>query len=698
MSVTLTSEERREAVDTIRMLAVDAVEKANSGHPGAPMGAAEMVFTLWTEFLRFDPAAPDWENRDRFVLSAGHASMLLYALLHLSGYELSLDDLKSFRQWGSRTPGHPEFGHAPGVEVTTGPLGQGFANGVGIALAGRLLAARFTAGGWCPIDYRVFGLVSDGDLMEGVAAEAASLAGHLRLGNVIYLYDDNEVTIEGPTRLAFSEDVAKRFESYGWGTERVDGNDPAAVRAALARAVADTERPSLIVARTVIGYGSPGKAGTREVHGSPLGAEEAKRTKEAIGWPLEPTFRIPEVARRVFRERAEEGARARAAWERRLAGWLRENPEMAERWTAHWERRAPADLAERLAEGMAGAAGATRTLSGKIIQKAAALAPALVGGSADLDPSTNTAIAAGGSVGPIVDAKEPLDLYRGRTFHFGVREHAMGAVVNGLALSGAFVPYGSTFLVFSDYMRPAIRLAAISGLPSIFVFTHDSVFLGEDGPTHQPVEHLAALRAIPGLTLFRPADGVETAAAWAWAIRRAEGRLSWRRGGFEHGVGPTLIVLTRQNLPAVERAPGFSVSDVARGGYTLADAGGGRPDAVLVATGSEVWVALAARALLAERGVALRVVSMPCLELFEREPASYRLSVLPAGVRVAALEAASPLTWHRVAGPEGLILGVERFGASAPYKVIAEKFGFTPQAVAERIAAWLGGGGGAPRR
>jgi transketolase len=609
-----------------------------------------------------------------------------------------MDEIKAFRQWGSRTPGHPEFGHAPGVEVTTGPLGQGFANGVGIALAGRMLAARFTAGGWSPIDYRVFGLVSDGDLMEGVAAEAASLAGHLRLGNIVYLYDDNEVTIEGPTRLAFSEDVAKRFDAYGWGTERIDGNDPAAVRGALARAVADTERPSLIVARTVIGLGSPGKAGTREVHGSPLGAEEAKRTKEALGWPLEPAFRVPDAARRVFEARAAGGARERAAWERRLEGWLAEHPERAEAWASHWERRAPADLVDRLAEGMAGTAGATRSLSGKIIQKAAALVPALVGGSADLDPSTNTAIHAGGSVGPIADGKDPLDAYRGRTFHFGVREHAMGSVVNGLALSGAFVPYGSTFLVFSDYMRPAIRLAAISGLPSIFVFTHDSVFLGEDGPTHQPIEHLAALRAIPGLMLFRPADGVETAAAWGWAIRRAQGRLSWRRGGFEHGAGPTLIVLSRQNLPAVERAPGLSAKDALRGGYTLADAPGARPDAVLVATGSEVSVALEARALLGERGVALRVVSMPCLELFEREPESYRHAVLPPGVRAAALEAGSPLTWHRVVGPEGLIVGLDRFGASAPYKVIAERLGFTPRAVADRIAGWLEGPRGAGAR
>ncbi len=689
MQTTISPALRRDAVNTIRFLAVDAVEKAESGHPGAPMGVAEMAFTLWSEFLRFDPAAPDWENRDRFVLSAGHASMLLYGLLHLSGYEVSLDDLREFRQSGSKTAGHPEFGLAPGIECTTGPLGQGFANGVGMALAGRMLAARFTAGGWCPIGYRVFGIVSDGDLMEGVAAEAASLAGSLRLGNLVYLYDDNGITIEGSTRLTFLEDVAMRFAGYGWGTESVDGDDADAVRGALARGVADDERPTLIVARTTIGHGSPGKQGTREVHGSPLGAEETRRTKEALGWPLEPTFRVPDEVRAIFRERAEAGAAERAAWERRLSGWLREHPDLAPKWTAHWERSAPEDLAARLAEGMAGAAGATRSLSGKIIQKAAALVPALVGGSADLDPSTNTAIVAGGDVGPIVDAKDPLDLYRGRTLHFGVREHAMGAVVNGMAVSGAFIPYGSTFLVFSDYMRPAIRLASISGIPSIFVFTHDSVFLGEDGPTHQPVEHLAALRAIPGLVLFRPADGVETAAAWAWAIERAAGRLSWRRGGLEHGEGPTLLVLTRQKLPAIERDAGAGVAEALRGGYTLADPPSGRPDAIVIATGSEVWVALAAMKTLAEQGVAVRVVSMPSVELFERQPAEYRSAVIPPGARVAAIEAGSPLTWHRFTGPGGLVIGVERFGASAPWEIIAEQFGFTPAAVATRIADWL---------
>jgi len=687
----ITPDLRQLAVNTIRMLSVDAVEKANSGHPGTPMGVADIAFTIWTEFLRYDPSAPDWENRDRFVLSAGHASMLLYSLLHLSGYELTLDDLRAFRQWGSRTPGHPEFGHAPGVEVTTGPLGQGFANGVGMALASRMMAARFTRDGWSPIDYRVFGIVSDGDLMEGVACEATSIAGHLRLGNLVYVYDDNGITIEGSTRLAFSEDVVKRFEACGWGAERVDGHDAAAVRAAIARAVADTERPSLIAARTTIGYGSPAKAGTAEAHGSPLGKDEVTKTKEALGWPTEPAFLVPDAVRECFAARAKEGARARGDWENRVAAWRRANPPAAAQYDAHWARKMPEGFARELAKSVEGAAGATRQLSGKVIQRAAALVPSLVGGSADLDPSTNTAIKDGGDVGPIVDAKGPLDLYAGRTLHFGIREHAMGSMVNGLALSGCFVPYGATFLVFSDYMRPAIRLAALSGLPSIFVFTHDSIFLGEDGPTHQPVEHVASLRAIPKLTLFRPADGVEVAAAWAWAIQNAEGRLSWRRGGFEHGVGPTLIILSRQKLPALARDPGFAVETAARGGYVLADAAGSSPDVVLVATGSEVAPAIEAKKLLDERGVKTRVVSMPSVELFEKESRSYRDAVIPPRVRVAAIEAGSSLTWHRFVGPKGLIIGVDRFGASAPFETLAEKFGFAPASISERVAEWYRG-------
>lgn len=684
----ITPDLRQLAVNTIRMLSVDAVEKANSGHPGTPMGVADIAFTIWTEFLRYDPSEPDWENRDRFVLSAGHASMLLYSLLHLSGYELTLDDLRAFRQWGSRTPGHPEFGHAPGVEVTTGPLGQGFANGVGMALASRMMAARFTRDGWSPVDYRVFGIVSDGDLMEGVACEAASIAGHLRLGNLIYLYDDNAITIEGSTRLAFSEDVVKRFEACGWGAERVDGHDPAAVRAAIARAVADAERPSLIAAKTVIGYGSPAKAGTSEAHGSPLGKEEVAKTKAALGWPAEPAFLVPDAVRECFAARASVGARERREWESRLAAWRRAHPQESAQYDAHWTRTPPEGLARDLAKAVEGAAGATRQLSGKVIQRAAALVPSLVGGSADLDPSTNTAIKGGGDVGPIVDAKTPLDLYAGRTLHFGIREHAMGSMVNGLALSGCFVPYGATFLVFSDYMRPAIRLAALSGLPSIFVFTHDSIFLGEDGPTHQPIEHVASLRAIPNLTLFRPADGVEVAGAWAWAIENAAGPLSWRRGGFEHGAGPTLIILSRQKLPALSRDPGFAIESVARGGYVLADAAGAAPAVVLIATGSEVAPAVDAKKLLDARGIGTRVVSMPSAELFEKQDASYRAAVIPAGARVAAIEAGSPLTWHRFVGSKGLVVGIERFGASAPYEVLAEKFGFSPPAIAARVTEW----------
>jgi transketolase len=682
----ITTDLRRLAVNTIRMLAVDAVEKANSGHPGTPMALADISVTLWTEFLRYDPAAPDWENRDRFILSAGHASMLLYSMLHLSGYELSLDDLRAFRQWGSNTPGHPEYGCAPGVEVTTGPLGQGFANGVGIALAGKMLAARFMRDGWSPAEYRVFGIVSDGDIMEGVASEAASLAGHLRLGNIVYIYDDNAITIDGSTRLSLSEDVVKRFDGYGWATARVDGHDPAAVREALARATAQSERPALIAARTTIGYGSPGKAGSAETHGAPLGKEEVRRTKEALGWPLEPEFLVPEEVRAIFRRRAEEGARTHAAWRQRFAEWRRAHPDAAAQWDAHWNRRAPEGLARELAAAVEGASGPTRSISGKVIQRAAALVPSLVGGSADLAGSTNTPIKDGGEVGPIVDAKTPLDLYRGRTLHFGVREHAMGAVVNGLALTG-FTAFGSTFLVFSDYMRPAIRLASISGIPSIFVFTHDSIFLGEDGPTHQPIEHLASLRAIPKLTLWRPADALEVAAAWAWAIENAQGAPSWKRGGFEHGPGPALLVLTRQKLPAIERPAGADIDAAFRGGYVLADAMGA-PDVVIIATGSEVSAAIGARKILAERGINARVVSMPSVEIFEKQGDTYRRSVLPPDVPTVAVEAGLPLTWHRFVGPRGLIIGVERFGASAPYERLAEEFGLTPAAIATRIVDW----------
>lgn len=663
-------------VQTIRFLAVDAVEQARSGHPGAPMGMADMAFVLWTEYLRFDPEVPGWPNRDRFVLSAGHASMLLYALLHLCGYDLPLSELRRFRQWGSRTPGHPERGHTPGVEVTTGPLGQGFGNGVGLALAQRLMRARFPEAPEL-LDHRVFGIVSDGDLMEGVASEAASLAGHWRLGNLIYLYDSNGISIEGPTGIAFCEDVGRRFEAYGWQVQRVDGRSHEAVRSALAAAVADGERPSLIIARTTIGQGAPTKEGTAKAHGEPLGSEEVRRAKEAAGWPLEPPFHVPREVRDFFDARVAMKRQDRAAWEGRVAEFRRSRPEAAARWDRHWEDPVPADLDDRLAGAASPEGLATRAHSGRTIQVAAAAVPALVGGSADLDPSTVTAIQGGGDVAPDgFRCGAPVD-FAGRTLHFGVREHAMGAVLNGLAAYGSFIPYGSTFLIFSDYLRPSIRLAALSRLRSIFVFTHDSVFVGEDGPTHQPVEQAASLRLIPNLDVWRPADGLETAVAWAAAIGRAE--------------GPTALLLTRQKLAAVGRAADFDRSLIARGGYILAEAGGGAPDVTIVATGSEVPLALSARELLTEEGVRVRVVSMPCVERFRAEPGEYRAAVVAPGGRCVALEAGRVDGLAALLGAGLLSIGLDHFGASAPAETLAREFGFTPESVAARILSWLRG-------
>jgi len=661
-------------VNTIKFLSADAVERAKSGHPGAPMGAADMALTLWSSFLRFDPDDPAWLNRDRFVLSAGHASMLLYSLLHLYECGLPLDEIRRFRQWGSRTPGHPEAGHTAGVEATTGPLGQGFGNGVGMALGQRMLVARFPNLGRL-LDHRVYGIVSDGDLMEGVASEAASLAGHWGLGNLIYLYDDNRISIEGSTSLAFTEDVAARFDAYGWRTERVDGHDRRAVAEALGRATAQAARPSLIVARTTIGKGAPTKQGTAKTHGEPLGAEELKRAKEAAGWPLEPEFHVPDEARAYFHERAEAKRRERAAWEDRYQAMRNAHREEAVAWDRHWTRALPADLEELLAaEAASGEALATRAWSGRMIQVAAAAVPALIGGSADLAPSTSTDIKSAPDVARGPEPGSPMR-FEGRTLHFGVREHAMGAIVNGLALYGPFLPFGATFLVFSDYMRPAIRLAALTGLRAAFVFTHDSVFLGEDGPTHQPVEHVPSLRLIPNLDVWRPADGLETAVAWACALERRE--------------GPSALVLTRQKTAALTRPDGFDRHGVRFGGYVLADSEGERPRVILIATGSEVGVAVGARAILASQAIDARVVSMPCVERFEAQPESYRRSVLPSGARLVTIEAARTGGWASIAGLDSLRIGVDRFGASAPAEVIAKELGLTPEPVAERIAAWL---------
>lgn len=653
------------AINTIRFLAVDAVERAKSGHPGAPMGMADAAYVVWTRFLRYQPQDPAWPDRDRFVLSAGHASMLLYALLHLSGYDLPIEELQRFRQLGSHTPGHPEHGLTPGVETTTGPLGQGFGNGIGMALAARMMAARFNREDFAPVSYRVFGIVSDGDLMEGVASEAASLAGHWGLGNLVYLYDDNHITIEGDTALAFGEDVGRRFEAYGWHVERADPYDHAVLTACLERAVAETARPSLVMTRSHIAYGSPHKQDSREAHGEPLGVEETAATKRALGWPLAPPFLVPDEVRGRFAVRAEELEPDYDAWQAGMRAWRGKHPDLARLWDAHVTKRVPADLFDALLAGAPRGAAATRAHGHAVLQRAAALVPALVGGSADLEPSTKTRIQDSPAIA--------RGAFAGRNLHFGIREHGMGSILNGMALADGFIPYGASFLVFSDYARPAIRLSALMRQQVIWVFTHDSVFLGEDGPTHEPVEHLTALRAIPNLMVIRPADGLETAAAWALALERRE--------------GPTLLALSRQTLPALERAAGFDPGDLRRGGAVLAESSAG--DAVtLIATGSEVGLAVAAATLLGARGIPARVVSMPAPQLFLEQEAAWRDRVLPPGGRRVSIEAGSTDYWWRFTGEAGLRIGIDRFGESAPLAPLQQFFGLTPEAVADRVALW----------
>ncbi|HEX2450597.1 MAG TPA: transketolase, partial [Gemmatimonadales bacterium] len=629
------------AINAVRALSMDAVEAAQSGHPGTPMALAPAAWVLWTRFLRHDPSDPAWPDRDRFVLSCGHASMLQYALLHLSGYDLPLDEIRRFRQWGSRTPGHPERGHTPGVETTTGPLGQGVGNAVGMAIAERLLADRFNRPGLEIVDHRIWGFVSDGDLMEGVSSETASLAGHLRLGKLNLIYDDNHITIDGDTALTFSEDVGARFEAYGWHVVRVagDGNDLAAITAALESAHGNTDRPSLVILRTIIADPAPSKRNTPEAHGAPLGATEVRKTKEIMGWPVEPPFYVPPEAYAGWRPARERGARAHSAWRDRMARYRERHPDDAaelERRLAgelphEWERALPAIGADK-------GALATRQASGLALQALAGAIPELVGGSADLGGSTGTTLKQGGTLGPGT---------AGRVIHWGVREHGMGAALNGIAAHGGVRPFGSTFLVFSDYMKPAIRLAAIMRLPVIYIGTHDSIGLGEDGPTHQPVEHLAMLRAIPGLVTLRPADATETVEAWRAAIARRD--------------GPTLLVLTRQKVPVLDRTgSGLGAADgAARGGYVLWDPPGG-PRAILLATGSEVHVALAAAKQLLTEGVRTRVVSLPSWELFERQPGSYRDAVLPPAIRArVGIEAASPFGWIRYVTDEGAMLAMD---------------------------------------
>jgi transketolase len=677
-------------INTIRTLSIDAVEKADSGHPGMPMGAASMAYVLFTRHLRYDPLIPNWPDRDRFVLSAGHASILLYSLLFLTGYDLSLDDLKQFRQWGSRTPGHPENGLTPGVEVTTGPLGQGVGNAVGMAMTERWLAATFNRPGHEMVNHYTYVLASDGDMMEGISAEAGSLAGDLHLGRLIVLYDSNRITLSATTDVTFSENVAARFEAYGWHVQHVDGMDVDEVNAALTAARATDDRPSLIVARTHIGFGSPHKQDTFHAHGEPLGDEEVRLTKDAYGWPEDAKFRLPDEALAEFRKAQPRGEALEADWRTRLAAYRTENPALAavferclagalpDGWDASLPSFSPSD-----------GEMATREAGGKILTALAAVVPNLLGGSADLDPSTRTMLKGLGDfespLAPHVGEVPPTQgmaggvwAYAGRNIHFGIREHAMTAVLTGMAHHGGVLPYGATFLTFSDYMRPSVRLAALSGARVIYVWTHDSIALGEDGPTHQPVEQLASLRAMPNMLILRPADATETVEAWRIAL--------------QHTAGPVGLVFTRQKLPVLDRAVLAPAAGVRRGAYVLTEAGASSPaavgsspsavaplpDVILIATGSEVSLALAAHQVLVADGIRSRVVSMPSWELFDAEPQSYRDTVLPPQVHArVSVEAASPFGWERYVGLRGAIIGVNRFGASAPGPVVMREYGFT---------------------
>jgi transketolase len=649
-------------INTIRTLAMDAVQRAESGHPGAPMALAPLIYVLHTRHIKHNPADPRWPDRDRFVLSNGHASMLLYSALHLSGYAVSLDDLRNFRQWGSPTPGHPEYGHTPGVETTTGPLGQGFANAVGMAAAEAHMAAVFNREGHAVVDHHTWFLCGDGDLMEGVSQEAASFAGHFQLGKLIGFYDDNRITIDGSTDLTFSDDTAGRFESCGWHVQRVaDVNDLESLDNAIAAARAETARPSLIIVRTHIGYGSPNRQDSAKAHGEPLGAGEVALTKEALGWDATEPFHVPDEVV-VHWRKALEGAPARQdAWRRSVIAYAKALPQDAKEFGRRLQGDLPGGWQAALPEfSAANGAVATRAASGMVLNALAARIPELIGGSADLSGSNNTIISGSGrfSAGD----------HAGRNMHFGVREHAMGGIMNGMALHGGVIPYGGTFLVFSDYMRPSIRLAALMRQRVVYVFTHDSIGLGEDGPTHQPIEHLAALRAIPGLTVIRPADASEVAEAWRVALL---------------GSGPVALVLTRQKVPFIERAGRGAASGVARGGYVLSEAREGNPEVVVMATGSEVSLALAAQELLeTAHGVRARVVSLPSHELFLAQDASWRRAVLPPGVPRLAVEAGHPMSWHRFTGEDGLVLGIERFGASAPFQRIYREFGLTAEGVA----------------
>jgi transketolase len=669
------------SINTIRFLSIDAVQKANSGHPGLPMGAAAFAYVLWTRFLKHNPQNPKWFDRDRFILSAGHGSMLLYSLLYLTGYDVSLDQIKQFRQWDSITPGHPEYGLTPGVVVTTGPLGQGCGDAVGMAMAEAFFAARYNRPGHQIVDHFTYALVSDGDLMEGVSAEAASLAGHLQLGKLIYLYDENYVTLSAATDITFTEDVKKRFNAYGWHTQSVaDGNDLKAIERAIKSAQRVKDKPSLILIHTHLGYGSPDKQDSYKAHGEPLGVDEVKKTKENLGWPLEPDFYIPEAALNHFREAVDNGKQAEAGWDERLAAYAQAYPELAKElhqamWAelpGGWDAEIPQFPPDP--KGMA-----TRVASGKVMNAIAPKLPTFLGGSADLDPSTHTALE---GEGDFENPREKVDdtqgsvgggwKYAGNNLHFGVREHAMGTILNGLAAHGGTLPFGATFLIFSDYMRPPMRLAAMMKLHVIYVFTHDSIGLGEDGPTHQPVEQLLGLRSIPNMLVIRPADANETAAAWRVAI--------------EHTDGPVALALTRQHVPILDpyKYPQIPLG-VRSGGYVLEHASGNMlPDITLIATGSEVQLAIGAREKLEEQGVRARVVSLPCWNLFDKQPKDYKRDVLPPDVPMLAIEAGTSLGWRPYVGPGIATIGVDRFGASAPGETVMREYGFTVEHVVQK--------------
>ena len=676
------------AINTIRTLSIDAVQKANSGHPGLPLGAAPMAYVLWTRFLRHNPRNPKWPDRDRFAFSAGHGSMLLYSLLYLTGYDLSLDDIKNFRQWGSRTPGHPEYRLTPGVELTTGPLGQGFANGVGLAIAEAHLAATYNQSGHTVVDHRTFGICSDGDLMEGVSYEAASIAGHLHLGKIVYLYDANQVTLAGSTGLIFTEDVGKRFEALEWHVQHVeDGNDLDALERSIQNGIDETLRPSIVIVHTTLGYGSPNKAGTFAAHGNPLGPDEVVATKRNLGWPSSEAFYVPDEALNHFRSAVDKGTRLEQEWLKRFDAYARDHADLAIRFRRTHSGELPADWDRDLptfkAEDVKGGQMATRSAGASVINAIAKSVPELIGGSADLNPSTDTALKGFGDfespTNKAADRQGAVGTdwsFAGRNMFYGVREHAMGSITNGIVYHGGLRGFSATFLVFSDYMRPPLRLAALSELPSIFVYTHDSIGLGEDGPTHQPIEHLPALRAIPHMVVFRPADANEVTEGWRVAIERRD--------------GPTILVFSRQALPIFDRSVCGPAAGARKGAYVLIDAENGSPDAILIATGSEVALAMQARELLQKDGADVRVVSMPSWELFAAQPQAYRDEVLPPSVVArVGIEAASPLGWERWVGQDGDVIGLNRFGASAPYTDVYKHLNFTADYVADRARELL---------